>query len=826
LENHNGSIKLMGGMQNGTLNVGGTLDASASKSGDGGFIETSAATVKFANDLQVTTLAPQGKTGSWLIDPADFTVDELLANAPGSSLKGTTLSTYLVTNNITISTMAPGTDTTTQFFANPGHGDININSAVSWTASSTPTTLTLNAFNDVNVNAAITAVNGNLVACCGRDVNVRAAITTTDGSVLLSAGHDVKLWAGSAMTTTRGNIELCAGNDVIVGSKITLTNSGLASQIPGLTMDLGLVLSAGNSATAPGVGGRVILPASGDALHPDVTRSAAPVTDVAIYYNPTSYTAPTDYSTNFTLVGGINFTQHMLVFPDVANKVYDGTTTATLSGFKGSPVGVTLAGGTANFASAGVGNGKTVNYSGLSLDPTGAATYAFATGCCTPANASTTANITPRPVTVKADDASKIYGQTFTPANTAFTVPVPPLPGETITSVNMTTPGTPASAAVATYPITPSGASGPNFNPANYTITYVNGQLTVTKLLLTITADNAAKTYGQTVTLAPTAFSATGLVNGETVGSVTETSPGTVVSASVAGSPYAITPSNASGGTFIPGNYTIRYVNGILTVTPAPLIITASNVTKTYGQTPTLTGFTTSPLLNGETVGSVTETSPGTPAKAPVAGSPYVITPSDATGGTFIPGNYSISYVNGVLTVLPLAVTGSITAADKTYDGNTSATITGRTVTGVLGGDVVSYTGGTATFDTPTPGTDKPVTGVGLGLSGPDAGNYTVNSTATTVADITKPVPVPPFMPPSTTPATPPVTWIPVVSPPNAPPELLTLAPPPAPPAPYIVPAPTPVPVVVVPTPIMMPVTPPPEERYVPPLRVRKQDRN
>ena len=37
-------------------------------------------------------------------------------------------------------------------------------------------------------------------------------------------------------------------------------------------------------------------------------------------------------------------------------------------------------------------------------------------------------------------------------------------------------------------------------------------------------------------------------------------------------------------------------------------------------------------------------------------GSPYAIVVSDATGGTFTSGNYTISYVNGALTVTPAAV--------------------------------------------------------------------------------------------------------------------------------------------------------------------------
>src|SRR6185369_9635157 len=138
----------------------------------------------------------------------------------------------------------------------------------------------------------------------------------------------------------------------------------------------------------------------------------------------------------------------------------------------------------------------------------------------------------------------------------------------TIGSVTETSPGTLAGAAVpGPYAITPSAASGGSFTPANYTITYVNGALSVTPAPLTVTASNATKTYGQTPVL--TAFTDAGLVNGETIGSVTETSPGTLAGAAVPG-PYAITPSAASGGSFTAANYTITYVNGALSVTPAP----------------------------------------------------------------------------------------------------------------------------------------------------------------------------------------------------------------------------------------------------------------
>ncbi len=86
-------------------------------------------------------------------------------------------------------------------------------------------------------------------------------------------------------------------------------------------------------------------------------------------------------------------------------------------------------------------------------------------------------------------------------------------------------------------------------------------------------------------------------------------------------------------------------------------------------------------------------------------------------------GNYTVSAApNTTANITAKALTGSITAANKVFDGNTSATILTRTLTGVVLGDTVSYVGGTANFDTPAVGTNKTVTATGLSLSGSDAG--------------------------------------------------------------------------------------------------------
>ena len=59
-----------------------------------------------------------------------------------------------------------------------------------------------------------------------------------------------------------------------------------------------------------------------------------------------------------------------------------------------------------------------------------------------------------------------------------------------------------------------------------YTITYVNGQMTVNPAALAIAARNINKVVGTAYTFAGTEFTAMGLVNGDNVTSVTLTSAG------------------------------------------------------------------------------------------------------------------------------------------------------------------------------------------------------------------------------------------------------------------------------------------------------------
>ena len=139
-------------------------------------------------------------------------------------------------------------------------------------------------------------------------------------------------------------------------------------------------------------------------------------------------------------------------------------------------------------------------------------------------------------LTITADDQTKVYGATFTFAGTEFST-VGLTGSDSVDSVSLASAGALATAAVGPYPITASAAVGTGLS--NYDISYVDGTLTVTGLALAITADDQTKTYGDTFTFAGTEFSSVGLVNGDTVDSVTLTSAGAAGTATVAGSPYA-----------------------------------------------------------------------------------------------------------------------------------------------------------------------------------------------------------------------------------------------------------------------------------------------
>src|SRR5208337_2604767 len=219
--------------------------------------------------------------------------------------------------------------------------------------------------------------------------------------------------------------------------------------------------------------------------------------------------------------------------------------------------------------------------------------------------------------------------------------------------VTMTTTATASSSVLpGGYQITPSGASDPNYN-----ISYIDGTLTVTPAPLTVTATNESMVYGGTVPVLT--YTYTGLVNNDTSATFTGSLVTTATSSSNVGD-YPIT----QGTLAATGNYTIGTYNpDTLTVTPAPLTVTATNESMTYGGTvPTLT-YTCTGLVNKDTSATFTGSLVTTATSSSDVGD-YPIT----QGTLAATGNYTIDTFNpGTLTVNTATLTITANNASKVY---------------------------------------------------------------------------------------------------------------------------------------------------------------
>jgi hypothetical protein len=118
------------------------------------------------------------------------------------------------------------------------------------------------------------------------------------------------------------------------------------------------------------------------------------------------------------------------------------------------------------------------------------------------------------------------------------------------------------------------------------------------------------------------------------------------------------------------------------------------------------------------------------------AGKAVIVTGYTITGTDI--GNYTLTQpiVTADITAAPLTVSGA-TVANKEYDGTSTATVTGATLVGTIGSDVVNLANDSAgTFAQATPSTGI-VVSTAMTLTGADAGNYALSQPAGLTADIT-----------------------------------------------------------------------------------------
>ncbi len=309
---------------------------------------------------------------------------------------------------------------------------------------------------------------------------------------------------------------------------------------------------------------------------------------------------------------------------------YDGTTNA--SGIPTITTGTLGAGDSPNFSETydnpNVGTTHFMTLAGTVTDGNGGNNYAV-----TPVRFNAGV-IDPALLTITATNQSKTYGTTFSFAGTEFTTGTL-YSTDTVTSVTLTSAGTPATATVAAspYPIVPSAAVGAGLT--NYAIAYANGSLTVNQAPASVTPNANNKTYGNSDP--PFTGALVGFVAADGVTATYARTAGE----NVTGSPYAIS------GTLSPAsvlsNYSITYKTANFTINAAPASVTPDPKVINFGMgEPPLTG-TLAGFLPADGVTATYARAPG--AGAGIYSISATLTP------TAVLTNYSIVYNTASFTI-------------------------------------------------------------------------------------------------------------------------------------------------------------------------------
>ncbi len=229
---------------------------------------------------------------------------------------------------------------------------------------------------------------------------------------------------------------------------------------------------------------------------------------------------------------------------------------------------------------------------------------------------------------------------------------------------------------------------------ANYSVGYNNANLVIGKASLTATANSSTVTYNAE-SQSVAGFTVTGLLGSDQISDLT----GLSASGALGTRAGSYTNFMTSGAQT---NYVVNAVNGTLTINKAPLTVTGHSASVTYnGFDQSVSGFSVSGLMGTDTVGSLS-TLQATGAIGKNAG----IYTNTVTAGT--ENNYTVTAVNGTLTIGKAALTATGNSAQVTYNG-ASQSLSGFTLTGLLGAD-----------------TAADITRVSAsGASGTDAGSYT-----------------------------------------------------------------------------------------------------
>ncbi|MFN3370193.1 MAG: MBG domain-containing protein [Sphingomonadaceae bacterium] len=722
----------------------------------GGFVETSS-----KGALAIEAGSVEVGNGQWLLDPRNVNITTSGFNPvapypnPFQIDPPNAAGTYTINRTAIQNALNAGSDvivTTNQpLRADPGN--ITVTSTISWsgtgsltlladnnivvTASITSTgagSLTLDAANLVDIQALIQATGtGNLTfigrgagvtfsgsgnraySATGGAISIQAPGATGDiifgrtgsngnwqmyaggaGGLTLSAGRNIQLgrplsatgWVRVGRDTDTGPVTITAGNQL---SLLASPQSGVFAELrSGGAMTIAaptvLVQSTPQAdALVRAVGSQLTINATTATFNGPLQSTANTLLSGGAFSFSVSPTLNLAANNSFTLASGASLSSTVGLSIQTAgtgdivlNGPVSGTTFTANSAdelvigapinMSGSGNAILLHGGRRLVNNAGASplnapNGRWLTYSVSPYDdigwellnPDAPNLYGRSFGFFPPVSLPGTGNrriysFTPV-LTYTADSGSRVYGD----PSPALGVSISGLvPGDNLADAVIGTPtvssaGFALAAPVGSYATVPGGVVA---TEQGYAIAFVNGVLTVTPAPLLVAADSLSKVYGDPDPALT--FAASGFRLGDTAATVLSGALARAPGETVAGGPYAI----GQGTLAANANYSISFVPGSFTITPAPLTVAAIAQTKVYGDPDPALTFTASGFRLGDTAASVL-TGALTRDPGENVGSYGILQGTLAANS-----NYSLTFTGAAFTITPAVL--RIEANDRT----------------------------------------------------------------------------------------------------------------------------------------------------------------